>query len=1108
MPSNQEIESRRAELFTPERINTSAGLREAVAFNNEHPSVGHLSRIGDAIREIAGVDRDPQRYSRIETEMQSAFAQKDTTALQKAVADYATATAIDQRKVAAVRMDAGLYGGVFAERAPEGTSIATRYTTEALSEANRKAAEIGRRNGVENLNNFQDRNGNKYNSPNSATITQKADSALSATPDTPRQAMRTGPTSGYGQRRVLGMRPDDDGSIPMGAEPAPAARAAAPAPDAPAQAASAFAEQANRVIDRVTREQGAAAAADLRSSLPTTPEAAAKVLQSWRDPARTIDRIEALGGIADASPENFNGSVDYLRQPSARNNTTLLTNFLDGTDFEKRKAFNAASEQGPDAVKAHFNASRQYTNHISEDAIFNPEAPSRAPAVAATPDAPAPAAATPAPAQIAEAPAKTITPFGMDDHDLGFGTPGKAVHFPAYTSQADIEAFMKQHNIQLDTTKGTARGEWNRPVDANGQQTSTTIYVTEADAQRIAGGTISDRRITSGVPGKVYNLPPYTSQAEVEDFMKKNGIELDKTGATDRGQWNRHYDANGQQTSTAVYISDEDAARISPADKGVAAKPAAAATPAAPDAPAPAAPTPDVPRQAARTGPTSGYGQPRVLGMRPNDDGSMPMGAEPAPEARVAAPAPAAPAPDAPAPAAPAPATPDAPAPKVAATPDAPTAPAAQMPDAPSRAPAIDAANPMPSRSSGAMSGGAGVAMGAYALLNSDDKGDQALAAANIAAGAGEMGAAALNAGAKTASVLGKANIALTVADGAYQIYKEDGLGHKAQRAAGVAVTTGAGVATGAALAGGLTTAGGAAAVGGVAVAAAAAPVVVVAGAGLVAGHATNQLIDSARDFEKADNAFKATAENRNLTATAMQFKGGLQEAGIDKFDAANPDHQAKLGELMTAKQVELQKTVDSSGMSSSRWNPFGNSEKQGQLEDARQQLKVLDAAREEMNSSKPTPSQPAMAQNSTSPDASPKEPAVAEPKAPEQKADATPSQPAQASGEIASDGLAQAKDTAPNLSSPPSGSAPSPSEFAQFDSKIEGLNFGGMKEVASFDAAEKFEDTTASISEGLSGVSEGVSAGADNLAASVGDLSPPSIADIGSGIGESVGIA
>lgn len=260
--------------------------------------------------------------------------------------------------------------------------------------------------------------------------------------------------------------------------------------------------------------------------------------------------------------------------------------------------------------------------------------------------------------------------------------------------------------------------------------------------------------------------------------------------------------------------------------------------------------------------------------------------------------------------------------------------------------------------------GAAGIGLGTVGLVNSIEQGDTGgavIAGSNVASGAAHSTVQVLESAGNTIAPalkggLAKANIVVTVVDGAYQIYKEDGAEHKLQRAGAVAATTGAAMGTGAVLTGGLTI-GGAAATGAAGVATAvAAPVVVAAGAAVAAGVAADTIIDTTRTYAIADNSFKPSANHRNILAVQGQLAGRMTELGATrapngKIDLANSDNLSILGQALEERTSALRQFIRNNTPGLPRWIQFTDSQadKRMRYEEAKLDLRVCESAMKEL---------------------------------------------------------------------------------------------------------------------------------------------------------------
>ncbi len=232
---------------------------------------------------------------------------------------------------------------------------------------------------------------------------------------------------------------------------------------------------------------------------------------------------------------------------------------------------------------------------------------------------------------------------------------------------------------------------------------------------------------------------------------------------------------------------------------------------------------------------------------------------------------------------------------------------------------------------------------------------------------------------------IGKANIVLMVADGAYQISKEDGAKHKVQRATAVAATTGLSLTLGTAAATTAETAALTSAVGtaGTALIVAAAPVVLTAAAVTAAAYTAEATIQSARAHENLDESRSGLVATRlhiesqlgagpnayqykNLPAVIGDISRNMRDEQLGGRPERNADGRVKdprqlnlndprtLAEYEHAlgREIERQEIVL---RENSSWVPrwLRGGEAAVKFEDAQTALKQLEAAREELMSYK-----------------------------------------------------------------------------------------------------------------------------------------------------------
>jgi hypothetical protein len=282
---------------------------------------------------------------------------------------------------------------------------------------------------------------------------------------------------------------------------------------------------------------------------------------------------------------------------------------------------------------------------------------------------------------------------------------------------------------------------------------------------------------------------------------------------------------------------------------------------------------------------------------------------------------------------------------------------------------------------------GAAVAVkGLYDGIKNGDKAQTALASGNLATSVATATVEVTKATSRGVTpalegAIGKANIVLTVADGVYQISREDSLRHKVQRSGAVATTTGLGltlgaagasVSEGAALTGALGTTGAAAAV-------AAAPLVLTGAAVMATAYTMEAAIRTARAYEALDKTreeFKATKldldkqpgaapnvyEYKNLPAVMGDICKNIRDDHLGRqvdrntegriknprqLNLNDPKTLAEYGRALDM-QIEQEKTVVKENSSwIPRWIQWG--EKAETFENAQTVLAQLKAARDEL---------------------------------------------------------------------------------------------------------------------------------------------------------------
>jgi hypothetical protein len=228
---------------------------------------------------------------------------------------------------------------------------------------------------------------------------------------------------------------------------------------------------------------------------------------------------------------------------------------------------------------------------------------------------------------------------------------------------------------------------------------------------------------------------------------------------------------------------------------------------------------------------------------------------------------------------------------------------------------------------------------------------------------------------------IAKANIVLTVADGVYQISREDSLRHKIQRTGALATTTGLSLTLGTAgaTAGEVAALTGPLGAAGVAAVVAAAPVVLTVAAVTATAYTTEATIKSARAHEALDKTregFKATrldldkqlgaAPNvykyKNLPAVIGDISTNIRDDQLGRDLDRNAEGNIKDPRQLTLNdpktlaeyeraldmQIEREKTVVQENSSwIPRWVRWG--EKAGNFENAQTVLTQLKAARDEL---------------------------------------------------------------------------------------------------------------------------------------------------------------
>lgn len=155
------------------------------------------------------------------------------------------------------------------------------------------------------------------------------------------------------------------------------------------------------------------------------------------------------------------------------------------------------------------------------------------------------------------------------------------------------------------------------------------------------------------------------------------------------------------------------------------------------------------------------------------------------------------------------------------------------------------------------LSGGAGMGMATMGLVNAYKSGETtgiAIAATDVVVNSTQAAAPYVKAASVYSGALNKAGFAVMAVDGAYQIYKEEGVDHKLQRAGAVTVNTAAGLGL-ATLTSAVVTAAGVTSANALLVAA---PLAVAVGGGVATAAITEAAIETTRIYEKEDKRFEA----------------------------------------------------------------------------------------------------------------------------------------------------------------------------------------------------------------------------------------------------------
>jgi hypothetical protein len=289
---------------------------------------------------------------------------------------------------------------------------------------------------------------------------------------------------------------------------------------------------------------------------------------------------------------------------------------------------------------------------------------------------------------------------------------------------------------------------------------------------------------------------------------------------------------------------------------------------------------------------------------------------------------------------------------------------------------------------SGARAGAAayGVVTGTMELesaIKRGDKGDMVSAGTKLGVSAAETSLhVAEAAGAEVSPALtgavGKAFVPLMVADGIYQVSKEDGLTHKAERAAAVVGTGGAAIGTGSLVSSALTAAGvsgttataaaatatgtevavgaatatGAVAAGGTVatVATVAAPLVAGGAVAYMAGKDIETGIETRRTYEKTDAMFTANLDSKSnmVRLGNARFHDELADRETGQIDWNNKETMQKYGKLLDGEAAKQTKLMDDNSSIMPRFLRSGESVIA--QENARVDLRITESARTELN--------------------------------------------------------------------------------------------------------------------------------------------------------------
>ncbi len=303
------------------------------------------------------------------------------------------------------------------------------------------------------------------------------------------------------------------------------------------------------------------------------------------------------------------------------------------------------------------------------------------------------------------------------------------------------------------------------------------------------------------------------------------------------------------------------------------------------------------------------------------------------------------------------------------------TPPAVDTPDAKAATPdtpSTPRSNGRANAATGVTGGTIGLAMGAYALNQSIQQGDGtgiAVASTNLGTGAAQSAvevaeSVGKNVGRGLKSVIGKANVAATIIDGAYQIANEQE-GYKGQRTAAVAATTVASIGAGAA---GTALAGTLAAGATATVATIAAPITLAVGAAIGVGYLGDTIIETNKLNEQIDKSFQVTERYRNATGAWLDDSimermdkmggqrtlvagGGYSEKG-EYYDLVDPANVQKLKQAINEEKTKYKDKMDANETSVPRLLMFTDAQRKAYSNygEAEWNLRRVDSAGKELD--------------------------------------------------------------------------------------------------------------------------------------------------------------